>query len=201
MVKLIHTNHGTFGIGNDGAPFQYNVKRTCIHEAGHAVLAYRLGSPVFKIVVLGFSDEDDDELNEREFNGLCLHPPNADRDNEAVITLAGYYAERIVLDHSVPRLDIDDIPDGHREEINQARWMVKSKDETRDFTEAFARVHNKTKNLVMDNERDIVKVARELGVRKCLTADRVEELLGDFTDHSATREQQEQFYREITALI
>lgn len=197
MMKLIHTNTGTFYIGKDGLTYAYNATRTSIHEAGHTVLAYRLGSTVHKVSVLGFSDEEDDALDAQQFNGHCVRMMNADKDNDAVITLAGYYAERILLDRRIPRLETDSIPSEIVGEICHALALVESKDKSRDLKEAFTHVHITTKNLVLDNERDIVNVAKELRKRKLLTADDVSALLGDFTDNSASKKQVKQFIREM----
>ena len=193
----------------NGSFYQWFPKRIATHECGHAVIAHSLGIPVDEVFLVGSGDQDlENELDARGICGVSRrrgHP--LDPEDSIVISLAGMFAEVLLLDARTPNADdfaSEIFQDDQRNidrSLNLVLWNF-----SKPMNEQFARVMNRAidraKNLVLDNERHIRKMSSVLLRERHLDADAIVRLLGERTlDTMMSAEQEEDLIRAADAAM
>jgi uncharacterized protein YunC (DUF1805 family) len=173
------------------------------------VIAHSLGIPVDEVFLVGSGDQDlENELDARGICGVSRrrgHP--LDPEDSIVISLAGMFAEVLLLDARTPNADdfaSEIFQDDQRNidrSLNLVLWNF-----SKPMNEQFARVMNRamerTKNLVLDNERNIRKMSSVLLRERHLDADAIVRLLGERTlDTMMSAEQEEDLIRAADAAM
>ena len=180
----------------DGTICGWNTKIVTLHESGHAVVSHRLGVRVTSVSIHGSGDP---ELERREMDGACLNHLAATAADNIVIGLAGVFAACLLGYARSPNVsDIEAV--GFLDDRNDLQiWRASDPSITDDVLTSLI---EQTKTLVLDNERDIRKVARALWKKKILNKDDIVAMLGARTrDNVMSADQQQELVRKGLLVI
>ena len=192
----------------NGKSYQWFPKRSATHECGHAVIAHVLGVPVNEVFLVGSGDpEKEDRLDRSELCGACVKRGNAiDPEDNIVIAFAGDAATVLLLDARSPNLD--DYSEGQNgDDFGVIRHFLQFVpavvDDTshQNVSQWLAKRLDRTKNLVLDNERNIRKMSRVLLKERQLDSDAIVRLLGERTLDTLISAEQEEDMRRRFGLI
>ena len=186
----------SFYTAADGQRCAWNPKIVILHESGHAVVSHRLGVRVTSVSIHGSGDP---ELERREMDGACLNYLAATAADNLVIGLAGVFAACLLgYARSPNENDINSV--GFLDDLNNIKVFHASDPSITD--DVMTAVKEQTKTLVLDNERDIRKVARALWKKKILNEDDIVAMLGARTqDNVMSADQQEELVRKGLLVI
>ena len=159
--------------GKNGKKYWWDPKSVCLHESGHCVVAHRIGVRVTRIAILGSGQPHTDDGKPE--GGFCEITKASTAADNIVIGFGGVFATCLLMASHLPNLT-DFASDENSHDLHRIRMYRASDPSITD--DVVGDLKEQTKNLVLDNERDIRKVARALWKKKLLNEDDIVELLG-----------------------